>query len=112
MQADSSALLRRNVNLAMGTALAVAAAATFAMAAAPVKRAPATAVQAPRPASARKVAPRPAPAAAGSIPLSGPWAKEYRLKAGETVEVSVHLDRPTALPPNGRVGVEWTLARP
>src|SRR5688500_501065 len=100
MQADSSATLRRNVNLATGTALAVAAAATFAMAAAPVKRAPGPA-RASGPAARKPAAARPLPpSAGGSVALSGPWAKEYRLKAGEAVEVSVHLDRPTALPAN------------
>ncbi|MFN3649622.1 MAG: HEAT repeat domain-containing protein [Armatimonadota bacterium] len=50
--------------------------------------------------------------ASGTVSLSGPWRREYRLTAGETVEISVHLDRPSALPPDGRVRVEWTLERP
>jgi len=45
----------------------------------------------------------------GSVRLSGPWEKSFRLAAGETVEISVHLDQPSTLPPNGRVGVEWSL---
>jgi HEAT repeat protein/squalene-hopene cyclase-like protein len=56
--------------------------------------------------------PLPASLPAGTLQLSGPWQKAYALKAGETVEISVHLDRPSALPANGRVGVEWILDRP
>lgn len=53
-----------------------------------------------------------APRGAVAVRLAGPWDRSYRLKAGEAVEISVHLDRPSALPANGRVGAEWTLERP
>ncbi|HLK60023.1 MAG TPA: hypothetical protein VKU00_25915, partial [Chthonomonadaceae bacterium] len=45
----------------------------------------------------------------GVVALSGPWHREYPLSAGQTVEISVHLDTPSKLPPNGRVAVSWTL---
>lgn len=82
--------------------------------------------------SARKPRPAshpPAPAAPGARPasptgearsdrdtvevvrLSGAWQRAYHLPAGRVVEISVHLERPSTLPPNARVAVEWTLAR-
>lgn len=77
-----------------------------ALAAAPARR---RAVTAP----ARVVAP---PAAGApqilnkTIRLSEPWQQAVRLEAGQPVEISVRLDRPSELPPNGRVAVEWTPA--
>lgn len=44
----------------------------------------------------------------GAVMLSGEWKKSYDLTAGKVVEISVHLDRPSTLPPNGRIAVEWT----
>ncbi|MBM3458149.1 MAG: hypothetical protein FJX77_06415, partial [Armatimonadetes bacterium] len=41
-----------------------------------------------------------------------PFQSERRLAAGEAVQISVHLDKPSALPENGRLGVEWALVRP
>ena len=43
------------------------------------------------------------------VALSGVWQKTYNFTAGKTVEISVHLEHPAALPANGRVAVEWTL---
>jgi len=47
-----------------------------------------------------------------SVRLTGPWKESHRLAAGETVEISVHLDRPSALPVNGRVAAAWSLEKP
>ena len=60
-----------------------------------------------RPASmaARKAAPT--AAKTGPVLLNGSWQKSYDLAAGKVVEISVHLDRPSTLPPNGRIAVEW-----
>ena len=44
------------------------------------------------------------------VALSSSWERTYDLRADTTIEISVHLDRPSTLPDNGRVGVEWTLA--
>src|SRR5947209_683050 len=43
----------------------------------------------------------------GQVLLTGTWQKSYDLAAGKVVEISVHLDNPSALPPNGRIAVEW-----
>ena len=50
----------------------------------------------------------PAVAKTGPVLLTGTWQKSYDLTAGKVVEISVHLDKPSALPPNGRIAVEWT----
>ena len=47
---------------------------------------------------------------AGDIAVSTSWERAYDLRAGATIEISVHLEKPSTLPPNGRLGVEWTLA--
>ncbi len=47
-----------------------------------------------------------------SITAKKPWQEAYQLKAGEAVEISVRLQKPSALPPNARVNVEWVLDRP
>jgi hypothetical protein len=44
----------------------------------------------------------------GIVALTGPWQHAYRLAGGETVEITVHLEQPAALPANGRIAVEWT----
>jgi hypothetical protein len=49
----------------------------------------------------------PATAKTGPVLLTGTWQKSYDLTAGKVVEISVHLDKPSALPPNGRIAVEW-----
>jgi len=43
----------------------------------------------------------------GQVLLAGTWQKSYDLTAGKVVEISVHLDKPSTLPPNGRIAVEW-----
>ncbi len=43
----------------------------------------------------------------GAVLLQGIWQKSYELTAGKVVEISVHLDRPSVLPPNGRIAIEW-----
>lgn len=89
------------------TALAFAAApAPRPAAVRPTVRKPMTA------AAARPVAATASAKASGVVNLSGPWSNRYHLAAGAAVEVSVHLDRPSALPANGRVGVEWVLEQP
>jgi hypothetical protein len=45
----------------------------------------------------------------GAVALSAPWQRAYEIAAGKTVEISVHLEKPSALPPNARIAVEWTL---
>lgn len=50
--------------------------------------------------------------AGGKLRLSGPWSETYRLAAGETVEISVRIDRPSELPANGRIAAEWLLEKP
>jgi len=72
---------------------------------------PIVAVVAP-PKAAKVVAPPARPVAsvaakAGPVLLSGMWQKSYDLTAGKVVEISVHLDKPSTLPPNGRIAVEW-----
>lgn len=87
--------------------------ATMAVAAAPRKPAAATAR---KPVPARTAAPAPKPPAAvqpgALITAAKPWQEAYRLKAGEAVEISVRLQKPSALPANARVGVEWVLEQP
>ncbi len=46
-------------------------------------------------------------AKAGPVLLTGTWQKSCNLTAGKVVEISVHLDKPSSLPPNGRIAVEW-----
>ncbi|MCX6379053.1 MAG: HEAT repeat domain-containing protein [Armatimonadetes bacterium] len=43
------------------------------------------------------------------ILLKSRWAHAYNLKAGQVVEISVRLLKPSELPANGRVGVAWSL---
>jgi hypothetical protein len=62
--------------------------------------------------TSRKPAPaRVASPAADAVAADRAWRRSYSLKAGETVSISVHLDRPSALPDNGRVGITWKLER-
>ena len=73
---------------------------------------PVPAVEAP-PKAVKAVLPQARPTASatvttGPVLLTGTWQKSYDLTAGKVVEISVHLDKPSALPPNGRVAVEWT----
>ncbi len=49
----------------------------------------------------------PSASKAGPVLLTGTWQKSYDLTVGKVVEISVHLDRPSTLPPNGRIAVEW-----
>jgi hypothetical protein len=58
------------------------------------------------PAVAKKAAPK---LPDGAVLLKDSWTRVYDLAAGKAVEISVHLDRPSSLPPNGRVAVEWGL---
>ena len=44
------------------------------------------------------------------IAISRPWQKAFPLNAGQVVEISVHLERPSELPPNGRIAAEWSHA--
>lgn len=44
------------------------------------------------------------------VALSSGWQRTYDLRQDATVEISVHLEKPSVLPANARVGVEWTLA--
>ncbi len=80
----------------------------------PVKKpaAPARPVAATRQPVASPATAGPGKLGSVNVALSGPWHREYRLDAGEAVEISVHLDRPSTLPQNGRVSAEWTLNRP
>lgn len=41
------------------------------------------------------------------VQLTGTWQRDYTLSPSRAVEITVHLERPSALPPNGRVAVEW-----
>src|SRR5262249_55083709 len=45
--------------------------------------------------------------AAVPVALSDDWHEVHDLKAGESVEISVRIDRPAHLPVNGRIAVEW-----
>jgi hypothetical protein len=56
-----------------------------------------------------KTANKAAVSSAVVVNLTGSWRKTIRLEAGKTVEISVHLDKPSALPPNARIAAEWTL---
>lgn len=40
------------------------------------------------------------------------WEKRFKLKRGETFEISVSLPQPSSLPQHGRIGVRWTLEKP
>lgn len=89
----------------------VTAASAMALAAAPAGKPGAR----PAPKAAPALLSAPGAARSGprtAVALSGPWEKGYTLRAGETVEISAHLDRPSALPANGRVSVEWSLVQP
>ncbi|MGV3721287.1 MAG: hypothetical protein ACO1SX_10305, partial [Actinomycetota bacterium] len=84
-----------------------------ALAAAPAKPRVAPQKSTPAAAAAKPNAKPAAPALKGrSVRLAGPWKESHRLAAGETVEISVHLDRPSALPTNGRIAAAWTLDKP
>jgi len=112
MQAHALSAALRRPRVLIWTALTLTGAASVTVAATaprPVARPGKPAAAAPSKAAPAKGAP--ASPAAGKVQLAGPWQKSYRFTAGQTVEVSVHLDRPSALPENGRVGVEWTLER-
>ena len=47
--------------------------------------------------------------AGGAFNFTGGWKKSYALKEGQTVEISVHLDKPSALPPNARIDAYWKI---
>ncbi|MFN3648517.1 MAG: HEAT repeat domain-containing protein [Armatimonadota bacterium] len=82
--------------------------ATVALAAAPRKAAPK-----PKPPIRTTAQPSARPAAnPNRVLVSRAWEKTYNLKAGEAREISVHLEQPSALPPNGRLAAEWTLVTP
>src|SRR5437588_7813228 len=38
-----------------------------------------------------------------AIRFSGHWDKTYDLADGQAVEISAHIDKPSGLPPNGRI---------
>lgn len=88
-----------------GTAVLMAGVATLTAVAAPKK----PAAPAARASAAKVPAAAPRPAGTAPISISGPWQEPYRLKAGEAVEISVRLNKPSALPANGRISVEWVL---
>lgn len=43
------------------------------------------------------------------ILLKDKWEQTFVFSAGKTVEISVHLEKPSNLPANGRIAVEWAL---
>jgi hypothetical protein len=47
------------------------------------------------------------PASAQNLEFAGAYTRSVNLRAGATVEVSAGLPRPSELPPNGRIAVEW-----
>ena len=49
----------------------------------------------------------PASVVAAPIVLAEGWQEVHDLEAGATVEISVRVDRPSQLPANGRIAVEW-----
>ena len=49
--------------------------------------------------------------AAQTSEFTGSFAKTWTLRAGETVELSVGMPRPSELPANGRIAVEWANYR-
>jgi hypothetical protein len=95
----------RNARFFFLVTLLLGGIATLSLAAAPAQAPQAPVAKAPPAQASPGLGPE-------AVRLSGPWQKAYHLASGETVQVSVHLDRPSALPPNGRVGVQWTLERP
>lgn len=109
-------LTRHSVRLLVSAVALTLAGSALSRAAAPGDRArsgakPGPALAASRPAKAASPVSA-APRDGGSrVTLSGPWSQTLHLAAGETREVSVQLQQPSALPPNGRVAVEWTLER-
>jgi hypothetical protein len=44
-----------------------------------------------------------------TMQFSGPWEKRFDLSAGQAIEISVSLPRPSLLPVHGRIGVRWTM---
>ena len=105
--------LNRQMKWTAGSALALAAVIAVGLSAAPSPGGARATARPKPPGTALRANPAgPGAAAGGAVLLSGPWQRQYRFTAGETVEVSVHLERPGALPANGRVEVEWTLEKP
>jgi hypothetical protein len=45
--------------------------------------------------------------AAQPLEFTGRYSKQLTLRAGETVEVAAGLPRPSQLPPNARIGIQW-----
>ena len=46
-------------------------------------------------------------ASAETITFSGNWTQFQTLQAGETVEIQIGIDAPSALPPNARIEAHW-----
>ncbi|MDX2030457.1 MAG: HEAT repeat domain-containing protein [Blastocatellia bacterium] len=46
-----------------------------------------------------------------TLQFEKPWERQFTLREGETIEVSVGMPRPSLLPAQGRIGVAWTLVR-
>lgn len=103
----------------LGIAAVVVVAAALAVMAAPARRSSSRPAAKPAPASRARPAPSPAraslpprPVTPGTIPIGGPWRRPHRLLRGEVVEISVRVEHPSLLPPNGRLAVEWSLLHP
>ncbi|MEP6755396.1 MAG: hypothetical protein ABJA67_07840 [Chthonomonadales bacterium] len=75
----------------------------------PAKQTKPTVKPAAKPVAVQAAKPKTPDAGDGSVLVSGPWSKSWTLKAGATVEISVHLDTPSTLPANGRIAAEWSL---
>ena len=46
-----------------------------------------------------------------TVTFDGQWSREWNLKAGEALEISVGLAAPDALPPNVHIDARWTGPR-
>ena len=50
--------------------------------------------------------------ASESISFAGDWTKTWNLSEGDTFEISVRIETPSALPPNARIDAIWTGPEP
>lgn len=71
--------------------------------------APPPRARAPKPAAPPSSAPNTATMDKETFLLKSQWRQTYNLKAGQVVEISARLLKPSSLPANGRVGVAWSL---
>jgi len=46
-----------------------------------------------------------------TVTFNGDWSREWKLTAGDTLEISLGIAAPEALPPNARIEVRWTGPR-